>query len=726
MKKTCIFFTLIVFLISCNTVEKDKFPYGQQVNPFIGTDYNGHTFPNATFPFGMMQPGPQTGHYDWEYCSGYTYNDSVMEGFSQNRLNGTGCPDLGDILFSPFSGTPRNDFKSLFSKETEIAVPGYYAVELIDNAVKAEITCSPHVAFYRFSYRKDHPALFIDFQNGIGGTPEDQHKHVKFAEITIENNQTITGHLTLKGWVERQLFFVIEFDTPFTEKKEVLKDSQDQAPKYVFHYNLEKNNQLQVRTSFSTVSVEGAKLNLAIESKNGDFDQVKKNAQKAWETILSKIDIEGDDQQKMNFYTAMYHLMIQPNNIADVDGKYRGAKDEIHQSPFGSYYSTLSLWDTYRAAHPLYTLANPDKVSDMVNTMLLHAEAQGYLPVWALWGKENHCMIGNHAVPVIVEACLKNFPGIDKNRAFELIKKSLTENHLKSPWTVYDKYGYYPFDSVKEESVSRTLEAVYDDYCASLLAQELGLKEDYAFFKNRSEYYKNLFDPETKLMRAKDSNGKWRTPFSSFSLSHAGTAGGDYTEGNAWQYTWHVQHDVAGLIDLMGGKEYFTTKLDSLFVLESDVQNEGFVSDVTGLIGQYAQGNEPSHHIVYLYTLAGKPQRTQELVREIFDRFYLPKPGGLCGNDDCGQMSAWYIFSSLGFYPVNPVLGEYVLGAPQLPKATIHLPDNKTFTVIATNLSEKNKYVKSIRLNNQPITDYKLTYSQLMQGGTLIFEMTNK
>jgi len=357
--------------------------------------------------------------------------------------------------------------------------------------------------------------------------------------------------------------------------------------------------------------------------------------------------------------------------------------------------------------------------------MLLHAETKGFLPVWALWGKENYCMIANHAVPVVVDACMKKFPGIDQEKAFKFIKKSLTENHFKSEWDVYDKYGYFPFDIIKEESVSKTMECCYDDYCAAQLARKLNKKEDYEFFLKRSESYKNLFDPQTRLMRGKDSNGRWRTPFDKFSLSHAGTAGGDYTEGNAWQYTWHVQQDVPGLEKLMGGKKAFVVKLDSLFFLESNAEKKGFTGDVTGLIGQYAQGNEPSHHVVYLYSMIGENWRTEELVRSIFDKFYQPRPDGLCGNDDCGQMSAWYIFSALGFYPVNPVSGEYVLGAPQIPKATITLQNGKTFSVVATGLSGQNKYVQSVKLNGVELTGSIITYRQIQQGGKLVFEMTS-
>jgi predicted alpha-1,2-mannosidase len=356
--------------------------------------------------------------------------------------------------------------------------------------------------------------------------------------------------------------------------------------------------------------------------------------------------------------------------------------------------------------------------------MLLHAETYGILPVWALWGKETYCMIGNHGIPAVAEACMKDIPGIDQERAYKAVKQSLTGYNRKYDWAIYDRYGYFPFDLVKEESVSRTLECGFDDYCAAQLARKLHKMEDYEFFMKRSAYYKNLFDPESKLVRGKDLQGQWRAPFDPFALSHAGTAGGDYTEGNAWQYTWHVLHDVAGLVDLMGGKEHFAAKLDSLFLLNNQSESDGFTGDVTGLIGQYAQGNEPSHHVIYLYSMIERNDRTAELIREVFDKFYHPKPDGLCGNDDCGQMSAWYIFSAMGFYPVNPVSGEYITGAPQLPEATIHLSAGKTFTIEARNLSTVNKYVQSVTLNGKPLENFIVKHSDILKGGKLVYEMT--
>ena len=542
--------------------------------------------------------------------------------------------------------------------------------------------------------------------------------------MNVADDYTISGFHHLKGWVERQLYYIIQFDKPIVSIDTIKGNERNKAPVCVFHFNQKKGDVLQAKVALSTVSIEGAYRNMDSELAHWNFNQVKEGSSKRWEDILSRVEIEGSLEQKRNFYTSMYHLFFQPNNMADVDGKYRGANDSVFVSLSGEYYSTFSLWDTFRAAHPMYTILVPEKVPDMINTMLTHSKVQGFLPIWALWGKENYCMIGNHGIPVVVEACMKDIEGVDPAQVYGEVKNTLTRNHYRSEWNIYDEYGYYPFDLIKDEAVSRTLEGAYDDYCAAQLARKLGKEEDYRFFMKRANYYKNLFDPESRLMRGKDTKGSWREPFDKFALSHAGTAGGDYTEGNAWQYTWHVLHDIDGLIDLMGGKEAFTTKLDSLFFLQSDVKSTGFVGDVTGLIGQYAHGNEPSHHVVYIYTLAGEQWRTAELVREIFDKFYLPKPDGLCGNDDCGQMSAWYMFSALGFYPVDPVSGNYVLGAPQIPQATIHLLNGKYFTVKAQNYSSTNKYVKSVMLNGNLITN-TISHAQIMDGGTLVFEMTD-
>ena len=723
-----IYLIIILFFIcgfySCKSTDVQDSNLTQYVDPFVGTAYTGHTTPAAACPLGFVQPGPQTGNFGWEHCSGYNYNDSLIWGFTQNKLNGTGIPDMGDLLLMPFSGVSGKEFKSKYSKDREIASPGYYSVYLDDNHVKVELSCTPHVAIHKSSFDQDGGAVYINFQSGSVSTEEQYETRVINSKVNVTDDYTISGFHHLKGWVERQLYYIIQFDKPIVSIDTIKGNEHNKAPICVFHFNQKKGDVLQAKVALSTVSIEGAYRNMDSELAHWNFNQVKEGSSKRWEDILSRVEVEGSAEQKRNFYTSMYHLFFQPNNMADIDGKYRGANDSVFVSLSGEYYSTFSLWDTFRAAHPMYTILVPEKVPDMINTMLTHSKVQGFLPIWALWGKENYCMIGNHGIPVVVEACMKDIEGVDPAQVYGEVKSTLTRNHYRSEWNIYDEYGYYPFDLIKDEAVSRTLEGAYDDYCAAQLARKLGKEEDYRFFMKRANSYKNLFDPESRLMRGKDTKGSWREPFDKFALSHAGTAGGDYTEGNAWQYTWHVLHDIDGLIDLMGGKEAFTTKLDSLFFLQSDVKSTGFVGDVTGLIGQYAHGNEPSHHVVYMYTLAGEQWRTAELVREIFDKFYLPKPDGLCGNDDCGQMSAWYMFSALGFYPVDPVSGNYVLGAPQIPQATIHLLNGKYFTVKAQNYSSTNKYVKSVMLNGNLITN-TISHAQIMDGGTLVFEMTD-
>lgn len=436
--------------------------------------------------------------------------------------------------------------------------------------------------------------------------------------------------------------------------------------------------------------------------------------------------IDGSEADKENFYTSMYHLFIQPNNIADVDGKYTGPNREVSQSPTGKFYSTWSQWDIFRAAFPLYTILTPELIPDFINSMLDYSEQQGHLPIWSLWGQETYTMIGNHSVPMIVDAYLKGFTGFDPERAYNEIRRSLTESsHYKSNWDIYDKYGYYPYDLIRLESVSRTLECGFDDYCMALFAEKLGKREDAAFFRKRADYYKNHYDKSTNTMRPKDSKGEWLTPFDPYALAHADSnIGGHYTEGNALQYTWHVMHDIPGLIEWMGGKEKAGEVLDYLF--NTKQETTGKLADVTGLIGQYAHGNEPSHHVAYIYAYLDRPWETERLVRQICNDFYKNRPDGLIGNDDCGQMSAWYIFSAMGFYPMNPASGEFVLGAPQVKSASINVGNGKRFTVEAKELSEENLHVERVELNGKPYNEKTISYRDIMEGASLVFYMTNE
>ena len=732
MKKAIILLAVSLSLLSCTNKGSSEVDaggdYTQYVNPFIGTAFTGHTFPGATFPLGFMQPGPETGNYSWDYCSGYFYDDDRINGFSQNRLNGTGIVDLGDLLIQPFAGDAREDLSSTFNKNSEKATPGYYGVELTDNDVKVEVTTSPHVAFHRYTYNPQKEAnVLADFQSGLVWSKDRAAIHVLDNEVNFEGDRTITGYTTRTEWVRRTYYFVIEFDKPILSKETLDKrDPREKAPRYILNFDMDGDNVLNMKVAMSTTSIEGAKANLAAEVTHWDFDKVYADAKNEWNKYLSRVQVEGSQNDKVNFYTSLYHLYIQPNNIADVDGSYVGPNREVTKSPTGKYYSTLSQWDTFRAAFPMYTILSPEIIDDLVNNMLEFSEQQGHLPIWALMGQETYTMVGNHSVPMVVDAYLKGFNGFDTERAYNEIKKSLTQGkHKNAGWELYDELGYYPYDIAKVESVSRTLEAGYDDYAAALMAQKLGKTDDYEFFINRSNFYKNHFDSETMSMRPRDSKGDWLTPFDPYQLAHADSdIGGHYTEGNALQYTWHVMHDVPGLIQHMGGKEQAGKALDYLFTTEQE--STGQLSDVTGLIGQYAHGNEPSHHIAYLYMYLDRPHDTQRLIRQICRDFYQNKPDGLIGNDDCGQMSAWYLFSAMGFYPVNTVDGRYVFGAPQLSKAKINLDNGNSFVMEAINLSEDNMYIEKIELNGEPYTENFITHDHIMNGGKLTFYMSNQ
>ena len=728
MKKTILLGSLALagLFASCNALSENaaQTDYTQYVDVFIGAAENGHTFPGATTPFGMIQTSPVTGAVGWRYCSEYMNADSIIWGFTQTHLSGTGCMDLGDVLVMPATGERNrawDGYRSRFSKANETATPGYYSVVLDEPGVKAELTASPRVALHRYTYNKaDSPSVFIDLQHGPTWNEQQYHSQVSLCDVKWEDAQTLTGHVRNSVWVHQDYFFVLKFNRPTTEQINLPMAETEKGQRIVACFDLQPGDELMTKIALSTTSVEGARKNMDTEMPGWDFEATREAAKADWNKYLSRIEVTGTDEQKTNYYTSFYHALIQPNQISDVDGMYRNAKDEIVKTDGEAFYSTFSLWDTYRAAHPFYTLMVPEKVDGFVTSLVEQGEVQGFLPIWGLWGKETFTMIGNHGVSVIAEAYRKGFRGFDAERAFNIVKRTQTVSHPhKSNWENYMKHGYFPTDLTEVESVSSTLESVYDDYAAADMARRMGKAEDAEYFAKRADFYKNLFDKETQFMRPRNSNGTWKTPFDPSEVAHAESKGGDYTEGNAWQYTWHVQHDVPGLIALFGGEEAFLNKLDSVFTVELKTTQ----ADVTGLIGQYAHGNEPSHHVTYLYTLAGRPERTQELVRQIFDTQYRPEPDGLCGNDDCGQMSAWYMFSAMGFYPVDPVSGNYVFGAPQMPQITLKLANGNTFTVIAEGISAENKYVESITLNGEPYTKNYITHEDILNGGTLVFKM---
>jgi predicted alpha-1,2-mannosidase len=690
------------------------------VNTFISTDGTGHTFPGPSLPFGMVQPGPDNNIAGWNHTSGYQYKDTLLLGFSQTRFSGTGIGEMGNILLLPFH-EKKLKFKNSYFKDSEKASVGYYTLTKKDD-IKVELTCSERVAFHKYSYPNKNAKLLVDFQHGFQFLNDSL---VLESDIKIENATTLSGYCKTKGWVTKKYFFTIHFETPFVASKELPKEKKQNAPKYILDFQLPKNRILQIKIALSTVSVAGAKQNLKSEIPHWNFEKVRQNAEKVWNDYLNRIDIEASQKQKEIFYTSLYHLLLQPSNIADADGNYRGADDRIALAPNKEYYSTLSIWDIYRGAFPLLQIMAPEKIDGIVNTMLLHHKAAGFLPIWTAWGQDNYCMIGNHAIPMILSAHNNGFDGFDKKEALKAMIETSTISHINSDWELYNLHGYYPFDKLDNEAVSRTLESGFDDYCVAKMAENFNDKTNQAVFQKRANYYKNLFDGETKLFRGKDSKGNWRTPFDPLTATSPMNNPGDYTEANAWQYFWTpAQYDIEGMKNLLGGKKEFTKKLNDFFTIESVNPNKFLGQEA--MIGQYAHGNEPSHHIVYLYAFSETPKVGQKYIHKIINEFHNNTPDGMIGNDDCGQMSAWYILSTLGFYPVNPANGEFVLGAPQVKKATLHLKNNKTFTIEATNFSNENIYQENVQLNSTSLSKPFVTYSEIMTGGTLNFYMTNQ
>lgn len=721
-------FLIVLLVTSCSvTEEQSDNDYTVYVDPFIGTAENGHTFPGATFPFGMVQASPETGNIGWHYCSGYHYEDDSIMGFAHTHLSGTGWMDLGDILIQPFTGDPvRDDYKSRFYHEEESASPGYYSVVLSDFDVKTELTATQRAAIHRYTFPKDSEKhLLLDLKHGIVPTEEDLETHILESGLTFEGDRSISGYAISKGWAGKQhVFFVISLSEDVSSQTWLTGPDVNRNHQVVLNFSEDAPEVIELKIALSTVSIDGARKNLEQEVANEDFESVRKSTHEVWKNYLSKIDIEASDKEKEIFYTGLYHNLVVPNNIADVDGQFRGPDDNVHLAENKAYYSTLSLWDTYRATKILYAMLYQDVSNDIVKSMIIHAEISDILPIWTLWAHETYTMIGNHSIPVIADNYLKGVGDFDAERAFNALKRSSTLSHPKSDWETYMKYGYWPSDIVVEEAVSRTLECTYDDWCVAQMAKMLGKDDEYDYFIERAGFYKNLFDNETGLMRGRNSDGSWVEPFDPLKISHAGTGGGDYTEGNAWQYTWHVQHDVNGLIDLIGGDDRFVEKLDSLFILESVVYGDGKTVDISGLIGQYVHGNEPCHHVAYLYNYAGQPWKTQERINNIMNTMYNNTPAGLCGNDDAGQMSAWYIFSGLGFYPVTPASDDLIVGTPRYSKAVVHLPSGEDLIITRLNGSEENYYVKSISLNSNLSNRSYLKASEIMKGGSLEFTMS--
>jgi len=710
---------LFLFLFCCSPgfAQNTKF-----VNVFIGTDGTGHTFPGPSMPFGMIQPGPDNRDYGWDYTSGYQYKDTMLLGFSQTRFSGTGISEMGDVLLLPIN-PEKEKLKNSYFKNTETGKPGYYTLTKKDD-VKVELTCSERVAFHQYTFPGKEARVLVDLQHGLRFVFDESNQKglVVESDVKIENNTTISGYCATRNWVNRKYFFTITFNQPFAKSTLSDKRENEKAPEYLLDFLLSKNRDLKVKIALSSVSVEGAKLNMTNEIPHWNFNKVYQNNEKTWNNYLNRITIEAPQKQKEIFYTSLYHLFLQPSNIADVDGQYRGADDKIAFAPNKEYYSTLSIWDIYRGAFPLMQILAPEKIDGIIRTMLIHHKAKGFLPIWTAWGQDNYCMIGNHAIPMILSSFQNGFRGFDANEALKAMVETSTKPHINSDWELYNQYGYYPFDKIDNEAVSRTLESGYDDWCVAEMAKKLGKNEIAETFFERANYYQNIYDGETTFFRGKDTKGNWRTPFNPLMATSPMNNPGDYTEANAWQYFWtSTQYDVNGVMKLLGGKENFTQKLNSFFTTE--VENSIKFLGQEAMIGQYAHGNEPSHHIIYLYAYSTEPKTGQKYIHRVINEFHNNTPDGMIGNDDCGQMSAWYILSTLGFYPVNPASGEFVFGSPQVKKATLHLPQNKSFTIEAKNFSEEAICNLSRFLNGNMIYKQFVTYQDIRNGGSLTFEM---
>ena len=704
MKK--IFLTAAVALATIFSVSAQD--YTQYVNPFIGTGGHGHVFLGANVPFGNIQAGPTQKKQGWDWCSGYHYSDSTVIGFGQMHLSGTGIGDLGDVSLLPMTNPSQREVK--FSHRAEYVRPGYYSV-MLASGIRVELTATQRVAFHRYSFPADATKGYIalNLAQGIGW---DKMTSCKFKQ---ESDKTITGFRMSEGWAKDQrVYFVAEFSEP-------VKLEENERDTIGIFSVASTSQPLLVKVGISAVSVENARENLQQELPGWNFASVVSKANADWNRELSKIAIKTQDERaKRIFYTALYHTMIAPSVFSDVNGEYRGADGKTHKGDFTDY-TTFSLWDTYRAAFPLMTLIQPEMQRDLAETMLHIFKQQGKLPVWHLMGNETDCMVGNPGIPVLVDIALKGF-NVDKKAVFEAVKASAMRD--ERGMGLLKKYGYIPCDlDPEKETVAKGLEYALADACIAKLAKQLGKTEDYKYFYKRSQSYRDFyFDKQTKFMRGVTSDHKFREPFDPFSTVHRQD---DYTEGNAWQYVWLVPHDVHGLVSAFGGEKPFASKLDSLFIVNGDMGAEAS-PDITGLIGQYAHGNEPSHHILYMYNYVGQPWKGADKIRYVLANLYHDDFDGLSGNEDVGQMSAWYILSSVGFYQVDPAGGRYVFGSPLFDEATLNVGNGKTFRVVAHNNSSENKYIQSAKLNGKPYTRSYIDFKDIVRGGTLEFVMGNK
>jgi predicted alpha-1,2-mannosidase len=717
LKKTFyLVLVLSITLISCKKANKEKIT--DFVNPFIGTGGHGHTYPGASVPFGMVQLSPDTRLDGWDGCGGYHYSDSIVYGFSHTHLSGTGCSDYGDILIMPTTGDYKwsnKEYSSSFDHKNEIAKPGYYKVKLDKYNVDAELTTTKRVGFHKYTFHDSNNAnILIDLLH---------RDRVIESSIKIVGTDEVEGFRRSMAWAnDQQLFFVAKFSKSIKSFNIAVNDTvinSNEAKgtnlKAYFSFDTKKDESIMVKVGISAVSIENARKNLETEISDWNFDKVVNDADSIWNKELGKIEVEGgSDDQKTIFYTSLYHAFLNPNLYSDVDGQYRGRDLKVHQADF-DYYTVFSLWDTYRATHPLYTLTQQKRTSDFIKTFIKQYEEGGFLPVWELSGNETGCMIGYHAVPVIVDAYMKGLRDFDVEKAYAAMKASAEQDKLGLK--TYKTSGII-YANEEGESVSKLLEYAYDDWCIAQMAKALNKTEDYKYFIERAQSYKNLLDPSTGFMRARMQNF-WFSPFDPSEVNF------NYTEANSWQYSYYVPQDITGFTQYLGGKEKFADKLDQLFNAHSKTTGRE-QADITGLIGQYAHGNEPSHHIAYLYNFAGKPWKTQELVHRIQNEMYHNNPDGLCGNEDCGQMSSWLVMSAMGFYSVTPGTDVYVIGTPMFKKVTIKLENGKTFTITANGLSDKAFYINSAKLNGKEHLKSYFTQNDIVNGGEIVFEMGNK
>lgn len=702
----------------------------EYVNPFIGTDFTGNTYPGAQAPFGMVQLSPDNGLPGWDRISGYFYPDSTIAGFSHTHLSGTGAGDLYDISFMPVT-LPYKEadaplgIHSLFSHDEETASAGYYQVRLKDYDINVELTATERCGIQRYTFPEADAAIFLNLRKAMNWDFTND------TRIEVVDSVTIQGYRFSDGWARDQhIYFRTRFSKPFAsvqlDTAAVIKDGKRIGSSAIarFDFHTSAGEQILVTTAISGVSMEGAARNLAAEAPADDFDKYLAVTRKNWNEQLSKVEIKSNDiDEKVKFYTALYHSMLAPTIYSDMDGAYYGPDKQVHQADGWTNYSTFSLWDTYRAAHPLYTYIEPQRVNDMVKSFLAFSEQNGRLPVWNFYGSETDMMIGYHAVPVIVDAYLKEIGDFDPKKALAACVATANIDEYRGIG-LYKKYGYVPYDvtdhyNSENWSLSKTLEYAYDDYCIARMAEKLGEKQIADEFYKRSRNYKNVYNSQTTFMQPRNNKGSFIEDFSP----------DDYTphicESNGWQYFWSVQQDVDGLISLVGGKERFAQKLDSMFTYNPSA-DEDLPIFSTGMIGQYAHGNEPSHHVIYLFNAIGQPWKTQKYAAEVMHELYKNTPAGLCGNEDCGQMSVWYVFSAMGFYPVDPVSGKYEIGTPLYPEMKMHLANGKTFTILAPAVSKENIYIQSVKLDGKPYDKSYITHEQIMNGSIFEFEMGNK